>query len=329
MKTIDLFHKISNFLFSRANRELLIFLFFFAVAGIFWLLTTLNETYEQEIRVPVRYVNVPKTAVLTSAETDTIRVTVMDKGIVLLTYLNGDALPGIDIDFSSHVHKNNAGEVSAAELTKTVSSHLAASSKLVSIKPDHLTFYYNFGERKRVPVKWRGTVVPGDLFFISDVEYDPDSITIYASREKLDSINTVYTDVLNYTKFRDTLSITAHLQRIAGVKMVPETVSMKFMTDVLTEESIDDIPVVGINMPPGKTLRLFPAKVSVKFVAGVKTYQQLSPSDFLVVADYKEIQASQAPKCNIYLQKTPSGISRATLNLTQLDYLIEDQNEDE
>jgi hypothetical protein len=327
LKAIDFFHKISNFLFSRANREFLIFLFFFAVAGIFWLLTTLNETYEQEIRIPVKYVNVPKTAVLTSAETDTIRVTVMDKGIVLLTYLYGDAMPEIEIDFNSHVHKNNTGEVTGAELSKRVSSHLAASSKLVSIKPDRLTFYYNFGERKRVPVKWRGTVTPDDLYFIADVKYNPDTITIYAPREKLDSINVIYTDVLNYTNFRDTLQVTTRLQRIAGVKMIPEIIDLMFMTDVLTEESINDIPVVGINMPPGKVLRLFPAKVSVKFVAGVKTYQQLSPSDFVVVADYNEIKASHAPKCNVYLQQTPPGISQATLNLTQLDYLIEDQPE--
>lgn len=327
MKAIDFFHKISNFLFSLVNRELLIFLFFFAVAGIFWLLTALNETYDQEIRVPVKYIHIPKTAVLTSPETDTIRVTVTDKGIVLLTYLYSDAMPEIEIDFNSHIHKNNTGEVTTTELTKIVSSHLAASSKLVSIKPDRLTFYYNFGERKRVPVKWRGTVVPDELYFISGVKYDPDTITIYAPREKLDSINVVYTGVLNYTGFHDTLQISTRLQRIAGVKMIPENVDLMFMTDVLTEESINDIPVVGINMPPGKVLRLFPAKVSVKFVAGVKTYQQLSPSDFVVVADYKEIDGTQAPKCNIYLQQTPPGISQATLTVTQLDYLIEDQPE--
>ena len=41
-----LFVIVRNFLFSRANREFLIFLFFLALSGIFWLLTTLNETVE-------------------------------------------------------------------------------------------------------------------------------------------------------------------------------------------------------------------------------------------------------------------------------------------
>lgn len=326
MKASIPFRIVSNFLFSKANRELLIFLFFFAIAGIFWLLMTLNESYEQEIRIPIRYTNVPRIAVLTSPETDTIRVTIRDKGITLLTYLYGDAFKTIDIDFNSHIRQNGRGEVLASELSKKVALQLGASSKLISTKPDRLTFYYNFGEKKRVSVKYRGTVIPEDPYFISSVAYEPDSITIYASREKLDSIGTVFTKALNYQQIRDTLTVKASLTKIPGVKMVPENVSIQFMTDILTEESFDGIPVTCINLPPGKILRMFPAKVSVQFVTGIKTFKTLSPTDFQIVADYEEIKENPSPKCNIYLRKVPNGISKVKLNYKQLDYLIEEQN---
>lgn len=327
MKTGDFLRSCKNFLFSNANREFLIFLFFFAVASIFWLLMTLNETYEQEIRVPIHYANVPKTVVMTSSETDTVRVTIRDKGITLLSYMYGDVLQHISVDFKAHAHQNSTGDVPGSELTKRLNARLAASSKLVSIKPDHLTFYYNYGEKKRVPVKWRGNVTPEDLYFISGVELEPDSVTIYASHSKLDSISTIYTEVLNYTDFRDTLTVNARLQKIAGVKMLPDAITLRFLTDVLTEESFDDISVVGINMPKGKILRTFPAKVSVKFVTGVKTYQTLSKGEFVVVADYKEIINNPSPKCNIYLKGVPSGVSRTTLGTKQVDYLIEEQDQ--
>ena len=42
----DIFKNIRRFLFGWANREFLIFLFYLIVAGIFWLLTTLNESFE-------------------------------------------------------------------------------------------------------------------------------------------------------------------------------------------------------------------------------------------------------------------------------------------
>ena len=276
--------------------------------------------------MPVHYIDVPKNAVMTSPESDTIRVTVSDKGIILLTYLFGDALSGIDIDFSSHSRYRGKGEVQNAELTKEVTQKLAASSKLISIKPDHLTFFYNYGEKKQVPVRWRRTVTPDDLYFISDVKYVPDSITIFAPREKLDSITTVYTTMLNHTNFHDTLVVNSPLQHISGVKMVPDVVTMHFMTDILTEESIDNIPIEGINMPEGKVLRTFPAKVSVRFVTGVKTYQKLSAADFRVIADYDEIEANPTPKCNIYLKQAPANVSRIKLDTKQVDYLIEEQN---
>ena len=37
---------VRGFLFTLVNKEFLIFLFFLLLSGIFWLLMTLNETYE-------------------------------------------------------------------------------------------------------------------------------------------------------------------------------------------------------------------------------------------------------------------------------------------
>ena len=317
---------VRNFLFSKGNREFLIFLFFLALSGIFWLLMTLNETYEKEIRIPVHLAGVPKDIVLTSEETDTVRVTVRDKGIILMAYLYGNAKPHLSPSFKSYDRGNGSGSISSSELVRLAGAQLNASSKVVSVKPEKLEFYYNTGARKRVPVRWSGRVIPEHLYFISQVEYSPDSVTVFAAEEKLDSINVVYTEQLNYANFRDTLTVDCRLQRMAGVKVVPDHVTIGFYTDVLTEESIDGIPIQGINMPEGKVLRTFPAKVKVKFVTGVSLYRSLSPSDFLVVADYNELKDRPSEKCNIYLKKTPHGISRATLEVKQVDYLIEEQN---
>ena len=54
------------------------------------------------------------------------------------------------------------------------------------------------------------------------VKYSPDSVDVYASKEKLDSITLAYTERLNYVNFRDTLLINARLEKIKGVKSVAE-----------------------------------------------------------------------------------------------------------
>lgn len=327
MGIAKLWQMTRNFLFSKTNKEFLIFLAFLALSGIFWLSLTLNETYEREMAIPISVVGIPKNAVLTSDEVDTLKVTIRDKGLRLATYKYGDGLKNIEVQFRNFTHNNGTGIIPSTELQKRIYQQLASTSKIISIKPERLEFYYSYGTKKQVPVRWSGRVIPEELYFISRVEYAPDSITIYASDEKLDSISTVYTEQLNYVNFRDTLVVDCQLAKLKGVKAIPDRVRVSFYTDVLTEERIDGIPVVGINMPEGKVLRTFPAKVSVSFVAGVSVYRGLKPSDFTVIADYQELKRNPSEKCHIYLKNVPRGISRARLDINMVDYLIETQEE--
>ena len=316
---------VSDFVFSNTNKDFLVFLFFLGLSGIFWLSLTLNETYEREFSIPVSVVDIPKNAVLTSDEVDTIKMTIRDKGIVLVAYQYGDYLNRLRIPFKNYTRNNGSGSVPASELQKLVYQNLVSSSKITACKPDKLEFFYNYGTNKKVPVRWSGRVIPEELYFISRVDYSPDSVTVYASDEKLDSINIIYTETLNYANFRDTLSITCHLAKLKGVKVVPDRVKINFYTDVLTEENIEGVPIQGINLPEGKVLRTFPAKVTVSFVTGVSVFRNLRPEDFTIVADYNEIKRHPSEKCRITLKNVPPGISRARLDVTLVDYLIENE----
>lgn len=306
------------------TREILVFLFFFALAGIFWLLMTLNETFEQEVRVPARYVNIPQNVVLTSDETDTLRFTVRDKGISLLTYIYKDKWQTLDIDFQRYALKNGTGKVSSADLIKMVRNVLPASAKPVSVKPDEAVFTYNYGQKKQVPVRCQGVVEPEQFYFISDTIFSTGMVTVYAAPSKLDSITAVYTEPLNCKGFRKSISVNARLQKMSGVKIVPDKVNIQFVTDMLTEVSINDIPVKCEGMPSGMVLRTFPAKVSVSFVTGRKSYQGLTPDDFEVMARYAEIAGDSTTTCNIYLTRQPEGIQRVRLQTNEVEYLIEE-----
>ena len=320
-----MWQRLRDFVFSNTNREFLVFLFFLCLSGIFWLSMTLNDTYEREFAIPVSVVDIPKNAVLTSEEVDTVKMTIRDKGIILVAYQYGEYLKRLRIPFKNYTRNNGSGFIPASELQKLVYQQLVSSSKIIATKPEKLEFFYNYGTNKKVPVRWSGRVIPEELYFISRVDYMPDSVTVYASDEKLDSINMVYTETLNYANFRDTLTITCNLAKMKGVKVVPDRVKINFFTDVLTEESIEGVPIKGINLPEGKVLRTFPSKVNVSFVTGVSIFRNLRPEDFTVVADYNEIKRHPSEKCRIALKSVPQGISRARLDVTLVDYLIENE----
>ena len=320
----SLYKTIRDFLFSNVNKQFLTFLFFLMLSGIFWLTITLNETYEREIKVPVQVVGIPKNVVLTSPAVDTVRVTLRDKGWMIVAYMYGHRLSTVNLSFKNYDRGSGGGIVSASDIKRLLEQQLEISTTVTAVKPDRLEFFYNNGQRKRVPVRWTGRVIPEHLYFISQVNYMPDSVDVYASPEKLDSIRAVYTEPLNYAGFRDTLAVSCRLSHANDVKVVPERIQIEFFTDVLTEDIIDGVPVQCLNLPEGKILRTFPAKVKVHFVAGASQIKLLRPEDFIVVADYREISQNPSEKCNLYLQSVPHGISRATLDTKHVDYLIEE-----
>lgn len=321
----QIINMVRNFLFSSANREFLTFFFFLVLSTIFWLMTALNETYEREIGVPAYLVNIPKNVVVTSDMEDTVRVTVRDKGFALLAYTYGEGIRPINVNFQSAITRQSGyGVVSSQELMKMINQRFSGSSKIVQVKPDRLDFHYNYGLSRQVSVKMSGHVVPGKSFYLARTRFWPEKVTVYGSKQALDSLRFVKTVPINITNFNDTVLRTVVLETIKGVKIVPNTVRIGLYPDILTEENIE-VPITAINMPEGKVLRTFPQRVTVNFIVGASMFRSISPEQFAVVVDYNEIVDHPSDKCSIHLRETPQGVRNARLKMTQVDYLIEEQ----
>lgn len=295
------------------------------LSSIFWLMTALNETYEREVSVPAYLVNVPKNVVITSDMEDTVRVTVRDKGFALLAYIYGEGVRPININFQSFVTRQSGyGVVPSQELMKMVNQRFSGASKVVQVKPDRLDFYYNYGLSRQVPVKMAGVVVPGKSFYLARTRFWPETVTVYGSKQTLDSLRYVKTVPINITNFNDTVVKTVALEKIKGVKIVPNIVRIGLYPDILTEETIE-VPVTAVNMPEGKVLRSFPQRVTVNFIVGASMFRSISSDQFAVVVDYNELIEHPSDKCNIHLRQCPQGVRNARLQMTQVDYLIEEQ----
>lgn len=314
---------VRDFLFGMLNKEFLIFLFFLALSGIFWLMMTLNETYEKELPVVVRMSGVPKNVVMTTPMSDTVYVTVRDKGFVLLSYITSYQLHPLSLSFSNYANKQAGyGQVPVADIQKHVRQQLFQSTSVVSVKAERLDFFFNYGLNKVVKIKLVGNVVPANNLYLSHVQFSPEKVTVYANEKKLDSIAYVSTEYLNIVNFEDTVVRTVRLKAMKGVKIVPESVKLMLFPDVLTEASVE-VPITAVNKPPHLVIRTFPQKVRVHFTVGASMYRTIKPGDFKVVVDYGEVMARPSDKCNLYLQSKPRGVQNARLEMAQVDYLIE------
>lgn len=321
----QIFKVVGNFLFSSLNKEFLIFLFFLLLSGAFWLMMALNETYEEELKVPVRLVGMPRNAVMTDEPADTVKVTVRDKGFTLVTYKYGHWFRPLTFKFATYANEDQGyGAIPAADIIKQVQSQLYGSSKLLSVKPEKLDFYFTYGASKKVPIRFRGKISTSKSYYLAHTEFSPMMVTAYANKKVLDELKYVEIEPFNYRNLQDTIHQNVRLQKIRGVKLVPSTVRLSVYPDVLTEESIE-VPVSAVNMPAGMVLRTFPSRVTVRFTIGASQFRMIRPEQFNVVVDYQALAENPSDKCTLQLRSVPSSVSKAKLELDKVDYLLEQQ----
>ena len=321
----QIFKVVGNFLFSSLNKEFLIFLFFLLLSGAFWLMMALNETYEEELKVPVRLVGMPRNAVMTDEPADTVKVTVRDKGFTLVTYKYGHWFRPLTFKFATYANEDQGhGAIPAADIIKQVQSQLYGSSKLLSVKPEKLDFYFTYGASKKVPIRFRGKISTSKSYYLAHTEFSPMMVTAYANKKVLDELKFVEIEPFNYRNLQDTIHQNVRLQKIRGVKLVPSTVRLSVYPDVLTEESIE-VPVSAVNMPAGMVLRTFPSRVTVRFTIGASQFRMIRPEQFNVVVDYQALAENPSDKCTLQLRSVPSSVSKAKLELDKVDYLLEQQ----
>lgn len=306
-------------------REFLFFLFFIFIASVFWILQTLNETYTTEVNVPLRIKNVPENVVFTSDIPQALSLTIEDKGTVLSKYMLGKKISPITLDFKEY--KNNHIRLLTSELEKKLLSQLAVSTKLQDISPDTIEIFYSQSEGKKIPVRIRGNITPKQQYYIAKRAITPDSVTVYAPKNILQTLNEAYTQPFHLTEVADTMSYMAEIAQQKGVKFIPEKVKIQFHADILTEKTIA-VPIVGIDFPPNTQLKTFPSKVNVTFQVGMQHFKDITAEDFTIGISYHTLQQlTSHERCEPEVITSPDNVSHIRISPTNVEYLIEQSHQ--
>ena len=319
---LDISKRIKDFLLAKKSREFLIFLFFMFVSFSFWLLQVLNDDYETEYTVSLRMKDVPDNVVLTSELPSNMKITLKDRGTVLVNYSLGQGLMPLTLDFAEYSDKGNQVRIPSMTLAKKISAQLSQSTKLVAIKPDTLEFIYTKGAAKTVPVKICGTITPERQYYVSDTIFSPDSVRVYAPKSILDTITAAYTKTIDFEEVSDTVRKRVSFASVKGARFIPDYSDLTLKVDVYAEKTVD-VPVVGVNFPHDKVLRTFPSKAKVTFQIGLSRFMEVGADDFQVVVDYDDLQNEGGDKCKLQLKEIPKGVNHVRVSPNEMDYIIE------
>lgn len=324
---------IKVLLFGPKSHELLVFCFFLAVSFGFWLLQALNETLDREVQVELQLENVPPEVEIVDSLPRVVSVVLRDRGFVLARHSFSTIFhPNkVKIDFTRFDTGKNDAEVSIslADMQRTLSRDFAASTKVQSFRPDPLTFSYNRGNPRTLPVKLTGNVKASQMHYIQHISIQPDSVLVFAPASILDTMQAVYSEAFLLDELSQTGNHQIELRKQKLVKCKPQQISLKVVVGFYSEKKLT-VPVIGLNFPADKKLRTFPAQVIVKFDVESGRYNQITPEDFVLATTYEELlQNEEGSKLQVTLKTIPEGVSNIRISPEKVDYLIEQVSENQ
>lgn len=305
------------------NKQFLIFLFFLALSSVFWIFQTLNETYEEDFQVPLELRNVPSNVVITTDLPENLHILLRDKGSQLLAYRYTRQFKPVVVDYNTYSNPSGHVSILGNELQRQITAQLLPGTQMLGLKPDTLDFYYNFGQFKRVPIRPLGEVRAGRLYSLAKTVYSEDSVTVYASREQLDTITAAYLQPFNLRNLTDTTHVKSNFVKVKGAKFVPAQIGVTFCIDRLVEKTIQ-VPVQQVNFPASKQLRTFPATVKVTFQVGMGLYRKITSENFVLVVNYEDLLKNKSTYCHLSLKTIPEGVSHVRISPQDVEYVIEE-----
>lgn len=309
------------------GHDLLVFLFFLAVSFGFWLLQSLNETLERDVRVALQLTGVPDDIVIIDSLPSTFSVTLHDRGLTLARHSFSSLFrPNrIKIDFSEYDTGQEEAEVHifSSDIQRMLRRVFAASTKIQSMRPDTLRFAYNHGYSRTLPVRLEGTLRASPQNYIQTVSIDPDSVCVFGQKATLGMMDAIRTEAFVLDELHETGTYRIALRDQKFLRCEPQQVSLTVSVGYYTEKTVR-VPVIGLNFPADKKLRTFPSQVSVTFRVESGLYHRVAAEDFVLATTYEDLlENTENIKLPLHLRTVPEGVSNVRISPQEVDYLIE------
>lgn len=310
--------------FVTVNREIMVFLLFLIVAVAFWLSQTFKDHTTVNLEYELIIVNVPKNLIFTSEVPSTIAVAVSGRGFTILQYVMNKQHKVLNVDYNDLPKMGGTLTIDNYVWKKALTKELPKGVTPQTVNPATVDLYYSMGEHKQIPIVFQGKIRTSDEYMLCGIELQPKYVDIYAPPSIYDTIKVVYTEPYIVNNVEDTLQIHLPLNKIKGVKMIPDTVSVKACVDLFTAKTVK-VPIYCENIPHNRILRTFPLMADVTFRVSATMFNNITEDDFVIVVDYNTIK-TQDRKCKLIIRESPKGISNLKVTPELVDYVIEQED---
>lgn len=315
--------KINAFFKRQQWKEAMIFLAFVLLAFGFWYLQSLQQEYEIEISIPVRYRNAPPDITFTEELPDRVVVSVRDKGTVLLNYSFGRKFSPIEINLRDVQSSDTIFNVPRRDIESDILRQLLASTMLTGFNPSEINLRYSKRLDKQVPVVFDGEITTEAGFQqFGDIIYNPTAVTVFGGESQLDTIDQVKTVFTTLERIDKTLIRTLQLQAPNGTNIDPLMVTVTIPVEQFTEKSLV-IPVISSDIPSDYIVRMFPPTVRVVSNIPLSRFNDLTEDLFEIDIPFADLEQNISGDIPIRLTQQPDWVNNPRLIPDRIEFILE------
>ena len=317
----DMLKKIGHSLLKLFGGDFPVFLLFLIISFFFWWSQTMSQDYDTVLKLPVQIVGIPDDIRVVNSSSGQISVSLNGKGTALRKSVRRGGKHVIHVDNDRFNMSQGHAAFSTQWLRDSIQTLLPASVSIRSIEPDSLVYQFVHQHSVMLPVKFEGTIVSQDQFFMERIEFQPDSIMVKIPLTDT-LIHRVVADVDNVIVQSDTTVSVVALKPVPDAFFSVDKVTMTVISQQYTEKSLE-VPVSGVNFPDFVSLKSFPSKAVVTAWVKMSEYDKVSSHDFQVVVDFNDIAGRDVSKAPLRIFSQPANVRNVRLQTRSVDFLME------
>lgn len=320
--------RLNQVLHSQQGRNVITFLIFVVISAVLWIVQSLNEEAQRDLRLHIQLTNVPDSVTRISKVPEYINVNVRSRGTTLLKY-QFESQPSMSIDYRQ-LAVGDRIVLNDASLKAYFRQKIGGGAQIMGVNPDSLAILFTRDKGVLLPVKVDAHVVPGPQFaIIGKVRSLTDSVRLYSLDKKTGWMRSIITEpiVLNDVTSSQTLKVA--LLTPPDSRCVPDSVNVYIDVEPLVSKS-REIEIKPVNVPSGYNLVLSPRQVEVYYMVPMSIYKSAdSDPKFTIEADYNSLSAGGSNgKIAIRLTQAPKDFIDVFLTADSVGYIIESVNKE-
>lgn len=296
------------------------FLFFFLLATAIWYGHAMQSVRNTSIPVYIHYTGKPNSIGLSGVGLpDTIKIEIRDAGKQLIAYRHEPL--HLTIDLRQYIHgQKGTIHIPSDVLRRSISNILQGSSQLTTTTPEEITCDYYTEIGKIVPIVLKSDLQTAPEHQLTSATIlNHQQVTIYGSENKLNAIDTLYTEELILTGLHDTTHTHIPLNIPPGIRCPIDSINIRIIAERYTEKKVT-IPLRALNVPAGYDIRLFPHEIEVSVRVGLNHLSEVKASDIQATCTYTE---DSKDKLAVDLDCTNPHITAAWAYPSVVEFLLE------